>query len=82
VDQQSLIKNRLNRENILQAAERFNEKKYSKELYFYYLNVLKNDKQVTAEIKEAVEYLQFLKEVSYDCVWKSIERHARDLYKS
>jgi hypothetical protein len=46
---------------IIEAADNFNEEKYSKELYHHYLDVIKNTKRVTPELQEAVRYLLYWK---------------------
>ncbi|MED4019017.1 hypothetical protein [Sutcliffiella cohnii] len=47
----------IKKELLLEAKESFNEEKYSKDIYFYYLDVVDKSTKVTEELKEAVRYL-------------------------
>ncbi|WP_096155698.1 hypothetical protein [Bacillus sp. FJAT-45066] len=54
-------KYRFTKEDLMIAASSFNEVKYSHELYHHYLNILKQEKGVTEQLKEAVEFLVYWK---------------------
>jgi hypothetical protein len=52
---------RISKNYLIEAAKGFNEEKYSKELYHHLLEVVKNARSVTPELREAVKYLLYWK---------------------
>ncbi|WP_428911987.1 hypothetical protein [Niallia sp. Krafla_26] len=61
MNQDFTSENGITRNVLIEAANEFNEVKYSKDLYHHFLENVSKEKSVTQELKEAVKYLMYWK---------------------